>query len=338
MREKCAKDSVEMRKNMNINLKYNNSYMNKTFFLFVTVLMFLSMVGCSKEEPEKDKGVTKDGEISIYYMDKNETKLISEKYILKSTTKEDKVEELLEKLNSEPKDITYKKAQPENAVVEKYQFNEDKTFSIYFTTDYNNINSITEVLYRAAVVKTLCQLEEIESIDFYVGGLPLTGNNDKLVGRMESEDFVMSTGLENVKITIYFANKKGNALVGSVESNTYDGNMSIEKLILVRLIEGPEEDQASKGMIKTLPAGTELIKVSTKDGICYVDFNDKFLDKVPGVKDEVVIYSIVNSLVELSTINKVQFSINGSTKKTYRDSMPFDIQFERKLEIVEGSK
>lgn len=319
---------------MNSNLKYNNSYMNKIFFLFATVLILLSMVGCSKEETESDKEVTKDGEISIYYMDKNETKLVSEKYTLQSTTKEDKVDELLQKLNSEPKDITIIKTQPENAVIEKYQFNEDKTFSINFTTDYNYINSITEVLYRAAVVKTLCQLEEIDSIEFYVGGLPLTGNNDKIVGRMESEDFVMSTGLENVKNTIYYANEKGNALVGSIESNTYNGNMSIEKLILVRLIEGPEEN----GLIKTLPNGTELIKVSTKDGICYVDFNEKFLDKVPGVKDEVVIYSVVNSLVELSSVNKVVFTINGATKKTYRDTIQFDVPFERNLEIVEGSK
>lgn len=319
---------------MNSNLKYNNSYMNKIFFLFATLLILLSMVGCSKEETESDKEVTKDGEISIYYMDKNETKLVSEKYTLQSTTKEDKVDELLQKLNSEPKDITIIKTQPENAVIEKYQFNEDKTFSINFTTDYNYINSITEVLYRAAVVKTLCQLEEIDSIEFYVGGLPLTGNNDKIVGRMESEDFVMSTGLENVKNTIYYANEKGNALVGSIESNTYNGNMSIEKLILVRLIEGPEEN----GLIKTLPNGTELIKVSTKDGICYVDFNEKFLDKVPGVKDEVVIYSVVNSLVELSSVNKVVFTINGATKKTYRDTIQFDVPFERNLEIVEGSK
>lgn len=319
---------------MNSNLKYKNSYMNKIFFLFATLLILLSMVGCSKEETESDKEVTKDGEISIYYMDKNETKLVSERYTLQSTTKEDKVDELLQKLNSEPKDITIIKTQPENAVIEKYQFNEDKTFSINFTTDYNYINSITEVLYRAAVVKTLCQLEEIDSIEFYVGGLPLTGNNDKIVGRMESEDFVMSTGLENVKNTIYYANEKGNALVGSIESNTYNGNMSIEKLILVRLIEGPEEN----GLIKTLPNGTELIKVSTKDGICYVDFNEKFLDKVPGVKDEVVIYSVVNSLVELSSVNKVVFTINGATKKTYRDTIQFDVPFERNLEIVEGSK
>jgi len=116
----------------------------------------------------------------------------------------------------------------------------------------------------------------------------------------------------------------------------YLGNISIEKLIIERLIAGPIEEE--EDMIHTLPSGTELIKVTTKDGICYVDFTDKFLDKVNGVEDEVILYSVVNSLVELSTINKVKFTINGQEKKNYRDIDNFDELFERNLEIVEGSK
>ena len=69
-----------------------------------------------------------------------------------------------------------------------------------------------------------------------------------------------------------------------------------------------------------------------------MDFNDKFMTKIQGVEDEVVIYSVVNSLVELSGINKVKFSINGEVKKNYGDGIPFEGLFERNLEIVEGSK
>jgi len=91
-------------------------------------------------------------------------------------------------------------------------------------------------------------------------------------------------------------------------------------------------------MKKSIPDGTELNKITTKDGICYVDFNDKFMAHIPEVNDEVIIYSVVNSLVELSSINKVKFTINGETKKNYGDKIPFDGLFERNLEIVEGSK
>ena len=49
------------------------------------------------------------------------------------------------------------------------------------------------------------------------------------------------------------------------------------------------------------------------------------------------IYSVVNTLVELSTINKVQFSIDGEQVLTYNDSVNFGESFERNLDIVKDS-
>ena len=139
---------------------------------------------------------------------------------------------------------------------------------------------------------------------------------------------------------VNYANKKGNALVSSNLKISYDGNRSIEQLIVQQLISGPGviEGPIDEEMKKSIPDGTELNKITTKDGICYVDFNDKFMAHIPEVNDEVIIYSVVNSLVELSSINKVKFTINGETKKNYGDKIPFDGLFERNLEIVEGSK
>ncbi len=56
---------------------------------------------------------------------------------------------------------------------------------------------------------------------------------------------------------------------------------------------------------------------------------------MPGVSREATLYSIVNSLVELPYINKVQFSIEGDTVRYFGDSsIPFDVPLERNLEIV----
>jgi germination protein M len=153
---------------------------------------------------------------------------------------------------------------------------------------------------------------------------------------MKDTEFIDDSSAENVVVNIYFPNEEGNKMVSSILIITsFDGNISIEKLILNQLINGPIE----KKMKKAIPEGTELINVRTKDGICFVDFNEKFLDKVEGVKPEVVIYSVVNSLVQLTTINKVQFTINGESKKIYREDIPFGSSFERNLELIEeGSK
>ena len=98
-------------------------------------------------------------------------------------------------------------------------------------------------------------------------------------------------------------------------------------------MEGPILD----GMQPVIPEGTVLNKVTVKDGICYVDFNEKFMEKREGIQPEVAIYSIVNSLTELSNVYKVQFLINGTTKKAYY-TLDFSSAFERNLEIVEGEQ
>ena len=107
-------------------------------------------------------------------------------------------------------------------------------------------------------------------------------------------------------------------------------------MVLERLIEGPYAVEGLTGMMDTLPEGTVVNKVSTKDGVCYVDFNDKFLNKRSDVTEEATIYSIVNSLVELSNVNKVQITVNGETKKVYT-SIDISGMLERNLEIIESS-
>jgi germination protein M len=311
----------------------------KTLNILTVVMFCLILTGCNNKRSKLDNDETKDIK-KIYYIDTNETKIVSQDYSPVGKTKEDLVKEYLEVLNKDPKDINMKKALPENIRVEEFFFNEDGRLTINFNSDYKSLIGISEVLCRATIVKTLSQIQDVEYIEFNVNGQPLMGPNEKPIGLMEGSDFIDNTRAEDVFVTIYFANKKGKALVSSNLKISYDGNRSMEQLIIQQLISGPDviEGPIEEDMKKSIPDGTELIKVTTKDGICYVDFNDKFMNNIPKVNDEVAIYSVVNSLVELSGINKVKFTINGEVKKNYGDGIPFDGLFERNLEIVEGSK
>ena len=53
------------------------------------------------------------------------------------------------------------------------------------------------------------------------------------------------------------------------------------------------------------------------------------------VNEYIPIYSIVNSLSEISTVSKVQITINGSQDVMFRDVVSLNAQFERNLEILE---
>ena len=60
-----------------------------------------------------------------------------------------------------------------------------------------------------------------------------------------------------------------------------------------------------------------------------MNLDASFLSVVNNVSTELSIYSIVNSLVELSTVNKVQILINGEVPESFGSAA-----FERNLDCV----
>ena len=70
------------------------------------------------------------------------------------------------------------------------------------------------------------------------------------------------------------------------------------------------------------------------DGVCYVSLDENFKNQDYQVNEAVVIYSIVDSLTELSTISKVQISVNGDTRGTYRDNFKLSDMYDRNLDYV----
>ena len=86
----------------------------------------------------------------------------------------------------------------------------------------------------------------------------------------------------------------------------------------------------------TLPANTKILSVSTKDQICYVNFDQELMNMKSNVKPEILIYSIVNSIVESGTAGQVQISINGESDIRFGQSVPLDQPLSRNLDLVEG--
>ena len=93
------------------------------------------------------------------------------------------------------------------------------------------------------------------------------------------------------------------------------------------LIAGPSG--RIEGLYPSINPGTKVVSVMTKDGICYVNLDETFLAVVNNVSTDVSVYAIVNSLVELSSVNKVQILINGEVPSSFSAST-----FERNLDIV----
>ena len=303
--------------------------------LLLVLMLLVAFSSCNKKEEPEDQVVTvelPEGATKLYYMNEERTKVISEDFDLGFGTADEKVSKLLtaleEALWTEDELHLISDSNP----ICEYKIDDTGLLTLRFSTDYNATQSITEVLRRAALVKTMCQLDQVTAVEFYIGTQPLLMSNGKPVGMLTADDFIDSTGVQT-NVAVYCANTSGEALVKSDLKVTYDGTVSTERLILEQMIEGPVLDD----MRAVIPEGTVLNKVVVKDGICYVDFNEKFMEKREGITPEVAVYSIVNTLADLPNIYKVQFLINGATKKTYQN-LDFSSAFERNLEIVEGEQ
>ena len=64
----------------------------------------------------------------------------------------------------------------------------------------------------------------------------------------------------------------------------------------------------------TLGKIIKVISVVTTDYICYVNFDPSFLEQNQVVSDELMIYSIVNSLCDLPYVNGVQILVDGESE------------------------
>lgn len=297
--------------------------------LFCFLLVVLT--ACSKKVNEEVS------EYKIYYVNKDATKLVSESFEPKNKeNKNDMVNEFISAIKSEPADANLERVLPADVDILGYSFGEAGQLILDFSATYTtSLMGTREILARAAIVKTFAQIKGIEYVEFNIMGYPLS-LGDKAVTMMKASDFVETTGFtQNAYVTLYFSNKKGDALIESRREVDYDGIISVEQLIVNQLIVGPVEKEY--GMIPTLNPETKLNSVTTKDGICYVDFNEKFLENLNGVSEQVTIYSVVNSLVELTNVNKVQFLINNKKVKLYK-TVELDELFDRNLDIIEGDK
>jgi germination protein M len=156
------------------------------------------------------------------------------------------------------------------------------------------------------------------------------------VGAMGLDSFVENPGQQInssqvATLTLYFANADGTALVPETRQVHYSSNTSVDKLVMEQLIEGPKVSGAQA----TIPTGTRLITISTVDGVCYVNFDETFFNQNQEITEQVVLYSIVDSLTELQTIDRVQLSVNGDTTGKVRFTYGLSSMYEEDLGLVQ---
>lgn len=294
-------------------------------FFLLTAICLTS--GCRKEGNE-------DSKYFLFYLNKQKTKIVSVAYEPSATDEEELIGEFIDKISEETGSVDYRKVFPESVKIERYEYTDHQLY-LYFNKAYGQMPPAEEVLCRGAIVHDMMQIDNVAGISFYVDNLPLTDANGAEVGIMTNDSFVENPGekinnIQEADLTLYFASQTGDGLVSETQHVYYSSNISIEKLVMERLLAGPESENAKA----SIPDGTGLVSVSVMDGVCFVNLDENFLVQNFEIKEEVVIYSIVDSLTELPTVATVQVSVNGETNMNYREKMSLTEYYKRNLDLV----
>lgn len=298
--------------------------------LAVVMVLFLASHG---SDHKKKQG---DGDITLYYVSVDGASFYEMPYeFSKPGRAEDMARETLKQLKQVPESEECQPSIPQFVTWSDLKL-EDSNLIIDFTSSYHKLTNVKEIFLRASIVKSLVQIDGIHTVEFRMNGTPLLNADDQPVGAMTADWFIDDSNAnwgvtQDEMITLFYANKSGDRLLGEDTRITVKNNLPKEQEIIERLIEGSKK----KGYYSPIPEGTKVLQTVTKNGTCYVELNEHFLDPMENVSAEVTVYSIVNSLAELANVNKVQFTINGEKVKKFRETLVFDQPFERNLDLLE---
>lgn len=296
--------------------------------LIVVAVLFWTSNG-TEEKKEKV-----ESDITLYYVSMDGTSFCEIPYQFSQPGRAiDMAKEALEELRQVPESEECRPSVPQSVIWSDITL-DDKNLVIDFTSSYNKLTNVKEIFLRASVVKTLVQIDGINTVEFRMNGTPLLNTNDQPLGAMTADWFIDDSSAnwgvtQDEVITLFYVNGTGDELLGE-EVRLDVSNIPKEQEIVERLVKGSDQ----KEHYSAIPEGTKVLQTVTKNGTCYVDLNEHFLDPMENIPAEITVYSIVNSLVELSNVNKVQFTINGEKVKKFRGTMEFDVPFERNLDLM----
>lgn len=299
--------------------------------VFLTLVLLSGMTGCAREEKE-------DSGLLLYYLNEDLSSLNTLSYLMEDgkskadLSPQEMADDMLEQLATPSGDVR-SIAPIQNFTVTGTTL-QNGTLTVFLSSDYEELETVREILTRAALVNTLCQIDGVDSVSFLCGDHPLTNEDGSVVTAMNSDMFIFNSGkeimnYEKVRLHLYFANEDGDQLVDTYRNVVYNSNISMERLVVEQVLKGPNSDV----VFPTLNPAAKVLSVTTRDGVCYVNLDQAFLTEPYGVTSKVAIYSLVNSLTELSSVSAVQITIEGKTGKAFMDSS-LSSAFERNLSVV----
>ena len=306
--------------------------MNKKIISAVSVLLPFLIIAAAVFVILTSRNTVK-GEFTLYFLNDSESTLVSEKRTVRYRDNDELIREILGMLvkgSDKNKPVINKKTK-----VNSVERLEDNKAVVDFNYRFISGDTAKDVLSAYAVVKTLCGVDGIDSVKVTVEKNDIPTSEGKPIEFLTDADINLSTDTntgETKEVILYFADKQTGKLSSETRNIKVNDQLPLAQYVINELIQGTAENEHTDVLSKD----TVLIGVNISDNICFVNFESSFLNKNSGSKEkeELAVYSIVDSLTELNNIARVQFLVDGKKEEKF-GSIDFNGLFERNMEMTE---
>ena len=308
--------------------------MKKLFSAVLALVLACSLLtGCTVETQE-EKVDSGSNQYYLYYVNKDETKVVKERYQLEQESAEFMLQDFTGILNAQEGSGDNLALLPSGVQLVTYRLNES-LLELEFNSDYSKMSRAREILVRAGVARTFLQIPGVTGIKIFIESEELKDSKGQAVGVIDGNTFVEMWGSDKDAyrydtFILYFTDKTGEHLVAEQRNVYYKRILPRERVILEQLAKGP----MVKGHYPTIPQETEILGVEVSDDVCYVDFSSAFSDSVIDIPVNTMIYSVVNSLLDTASADKVQISVEGDTEATLSDGTSLYSLFSKNTDLV----
>ncbi len=151
---------------------------------------------------------------------------------------------------------------------------------------------------------------------------------------MKAGPLVGKNSSSKVQVALYFADQGGDYLAAETREITLVP--ALARVTIEQLISGPKD----KKLTGTIPAGTKVLDLNIDQGLCRVDLSREFRDNHWGgsTGEILTVYSLVNTLTQFSSVEKVEILVEGQKINTLAGHMDLSRPVYRNSQIVKEVK
>lgn len=282
--------------------------MKKTWMVLLLFAQLLMLIGCGQN------GGNASDEIPLqFYYEVRGTQELDLESVVAAETRNCSVhslQEVMEQYLSGPEsEELYSPFPPGTRVLHVVEDENGLTFIM--SGEFFTLMGVDMSVASCCIAKTVCEYADVSSV-------VLSDELESIRLEARPDHYLFSNDITNAadeSFTVYFSDMEHRYLIAENRAATLSENETEIAYVMRQLFEGPESEK----LLGIIPAGTELLEVTSQDGLCMLNLSDSFYDTPPEDAREAytTVYGIVNTLTSIPDIQAVQFLREGEVARQY---------------------